>query len=339
MSYYRGLPRWFFVLFMLSFPLVLTSCSVNPVSGKKEFSLISKDQELSMGLQAHKGVVKKTPPYANKALQTYVNGIGQQLAKKSHRRNIYYTFTVLDDPTVNAFALPGGYIYITTGLMAYLNSEAELAGVLGHEIGHVTARHGVQQASAGMATSVLVGLIAKQSGVKPDLLGQFGSALLRGYGRDHELQADRLGSEYLAHVGYDPKSMMDVISVLKAQEEYDRYAARKEGRRPSAYHGVFSTHPSNDRRLQEVVGAAKHIATAGSRPANRNAYLNKINGLTFRVSKNKTGRIVVGKITKTGLSFDTLAQKSLLNGQKLRLLNGKFPKGEPEFGSLVKIVQ
>lgn len=321
----------------ISTSLLLSACSTNPVSGKKDFSLISKDQELSMGLQAHQSTLKKTPAYNNPRLQSYVNNIGQQLAQKSHRNNIKYTFTVLDDPSVNAFALPGGYIYITTGLMAYLNSEGELAGVLGHEIGHVTARHGVQQASAGVATSVLIDLIAKKTG-GADIMGQLGSAALSGYGREHELDADRLGAEYLARVGYSPKNMIDVISVLKSQEEYDKAKASQEGRQASAYHGVFSSHPSNDKRLQEVVGAARKIPTAGSRPANRAAYLQQINGLKFQISKTKTGRIVVGK-TKNGLTFESLAKRSAVDAQKLRLLNGKFPNGQPTAGSLIKTVQ
>ncbi|HIO96708.1 MAG TPA: peptidase M48 Ste24p, partial [Leucothrix sp.] len=140
--------------------LSLSACSVNPVSGEKEFTLISKDQELAMGAQAHKSVLKQYKRYNNPALQSYVNNIGQVLARKSHRNNIPYKFTVLDDPSVNAFALPGGYIYVTTGILAYLNSEGELAGVLGHEIGHVTARHGARQQSMGIAGAILSEVIA-----------------------------------------------------------------------------------------------------------------------------------------------------------------------------------
>lgn len=323
-------------VFAISSTLALTACSTNPVSGKKDFSLISKDQEVQMGKQAHQDVLKKQRPYNNARLQSYVNSIGQQLASKSHRNNIGYTFTVLDDPSVNAFALPGGYVYVTTGLMAYLNSEGELAGVLGHEIGHVTARHGVQQASAGMATSVLVDLISKKAGGNSKTFNQLGSAILSGYGRKHELQADRLGAEYLAGVGYSPNNMIDVIGVLKAQEVY---ASRQKGRRGGSYHGVFSSHPSNDQRLQEVVGAAKSIKSAGTRPANRKAYLEQINGLTFKLSKNKTGRIVVGNVKTAGLTFDKLARKSVLNAQQLRLLNGRYPDGHLKRGELVKIVK
>ncbi len=323
-------------VFAISITLALSACSVNPVSGKKDFSLISKEQEIQMGKQAHQDILKKQHPYNNDRLQAYVNSIGQQLASKSHRNNINYTFTILDDPSVNAFALPGGYVYITTGLMAYLNSEGELAGVIGHEIGHVTARHGVQQASAGMATSVLIDLITKQSGGDSKLFNTLGTAALNGYGRKHELQADRLGAEYLARVGYSPNNMIDVISVLKAQE---LYSSRQQGGSGSSYHGLFSTHPSNDQRLQEVINAAKKIPSAGSRPANRDAYLKQINGLKFRISKNKTGRIVVGNVKTVGLTFEKLAQKSVLDPQQLRLLNGRYPDGQLNQGELIKIVR
>jgi predicted Zn-dependent protease len=268
-----------------------------------------------------------------------VNGIGQALARKSHRNNIRYTFTVLDDPTVNAFALPGGYIYITTGLMAYLNSEAELAGVLGHEIGHVTARHGVQQQSASIASAILIDIIARKSGRDGKSLNQFGTALIRGYGREHELQADKLGAEYLARVGYQPQSMIDVVSVLKAQEEFDKLQARQEGRQAQAYHGVFSSHPSNDLRLQEVISAAKNIKSAGTRATNHDGYLKRINGMKYRIDKRNTGRIIVGRATTRGLTYAKLARRSRVGEQRLRLLNGMFPRGQPVHGRLVKIIE
>jgi len=318
--------------------ITLTACSSNPVTGKKDFTLISKDQEVAMGAQQHRQILKQMKRLNNPELQAYVNGIGQALAKKSHRNNIRYTFTVIDDPSVNAFALPGGYIYITTGLMAYLNSEGELAGVLGHEIGHVTARHGVKQQSAGIAGAILIDILAKRAGGDAGSLNQMGKALISGYGRDHELQADKLGAEYIARVGYSPKSMIDVVSVLKAQEEFDKYQARKEGRQPRAYHGVFASHPSNDKRLQEVIGAANSIKSAGTRSANHDGYLQRINGMKYRISKNNYGRIVVGRANTRGLTYAKLARRSKVGEQRLRLLNGMFPKGQPVHGRLVKII-
>ena len=317
----------------------ISGCSSNPVTGKKDFTLISEQQELAMGASAHREVLQQSKKYNNPALQAYVNSIGQSLARHSHRSNIKYTFTVLDDPMVNAFALPGGYIYITTGLMAYLNSEGELAGVLGHEIGHVTARHGVQQQSADIASAILVDILSKKTKVNNRSLQQFSTAIIRGYGREHELQADKLGAEYLARAGYSPKHMIDVITVLKAQEEFDKFQARQEGRRPASYHGVFSTHPSNDQRLKEVIGAAQTIKTAGTRPANHDGYLQRINGLKFRIDKKHTGHILVGRASSAGLTYAKLARQSVVGEQRLRLLNGMFPSGQPVHGRLVKIIK
>ena len=172
-----------------------------------------------------------------------------------------YHFTVLDSTEINAFALPGGYIYITRGLLAYLNSEAELAAVLGHEIGHVTARHSVRQQTSARAAGVGAGIL---SILLPELanagLGQtvnvLGTALLSGYGREHELEADRLGADYLAHSGYDPQAMLAVIRTLKEHEILESRLAREEGRRARIYHGVFSTHPDNDTRLREIIAHA-----------------------------------------------------------------------------------
>jgi len=320
--------------------ILLAACSENPVTGRKDFSLISNDQEKAMGAQAHRGIIKQKKRLNNPKLQAYVNNIGQLLARQSHRKDLRYTFTVLDDPSVNAFALPGGYIYITTGLMVYLNSEAELAGVLGHEIGHVTARHGVKQQSAGMASAILVSVLSKKGGADAGKqYGQLGKALLSGYGRDHELQADRLGAEYIARIGYQPQHMIEVVRVLKAQEEFDKYQARREGRKPRAYHGVFASHPSNDKRLQQVIGEAKKYHTSGNRDAGHDRYLQQIHGMKFRISKNKYGRVIVGRATTPGLTYATLARRSKVDEQRLRLLNGMFPKGQPVRGRLVKIVK
>ena len=318
----------------------LTRCSTKPVSGNRDFTLINQDQELAMGAEGHKSIMKEKKLYNNANLQAYVNDIGQQLARQSHRSDIRYTFTVLDDPTVNAFALPGGYIYVTTGLMAYLNSEGELAGVLGHEIGHVTAKHGVKQQSAGAVGAILQSVLADQAGATAGKgFGQLGQALLSGYGRDHELQADKLGAEYLARVGYDPENMIKVVSVLKAQEEFDKYQANKEGRKVQSYHGVFSSHPDNDTRLKEVIRQANRFKTQTTKDAGHDRYLKQIEGLSFRIDKNSSGRIVVGRATTPGLTYATLAQKSKVNEQRLRLLNGMFPKGQPAQGLLVKVIQ
>jgi predicted Zn-dependent protease len=265
--------------------LLLTHCAQNPVSGGKDFVLMSEQQEIQQGAQAHKEVLQEYGVVNDPELQAYVNRVGKGLATKSHRSNLNWHFTVVDSPQVNAFALPGGYIYVTRGIMAYLNTEAELAGVVGHEIGHVTARHGVRQQSTATVVglgailgSILVPGMNTQAGTS--LLQALSQSLVAGYGRDHELEADRLGAEYLARIGYNPQAMVEVIGVLKNQEQYDIQLAKQEGREPRRYHGVFDTHPSNDARLKQVVGEAKKYQVANP-VENRDAYLKAMNGVYF----------------------------------------------------------
>ncbi len=267
----------------LALAALVVACATNPVTGEKNFVLMSEDQELELGRQYHQAVLKDMPVYDVPALQAYVDRVGQELATKSHRQNLIYRFTVLDSPTVNAFALPGGYIYITRGILAYMNSESQLAGVLGHEIGHVTARHSVRQHSTNTLVQILGAAAAVGTGSRAvsDLSNVLGTALVRGYGRNMELEADRLGAEYLAGVGHDPEHMIDVIGILKSQEEFELQRAKEEDREPRAYHGLFSTHPRNDQRLQEVIAAAKRFQGADTKPEDREAFLNRLDNLVF----------------------------------------------------------
>ena len=266
----------------------LSGCAVNPVSGKTEMALMSEEQEIALGKKNDALVRKQYGVYPNQALQGYVNRVGQSLVKHSHRPDIKYTFTVLDSPEVNAFALPGGYVYITRGILAYVNSEAEMAAVLGHEIGHVTARHGVRQYSKATATSfgftiATIFVPELRTEASQQLMNVLGNAIISGYGRDAELEADRLGAQYIARDGYDPKAMTDVIGVLKNQEEFEKERAKREHRQPQVYHGVFASHPSADQRLQQVVAEANKLK-AGSRENGRVAhvaYLEHINGVMF----------------------------------------------------------
>ena len=276
---------------ILNFALLLTvvllsGCAVNPVTGQQDVVLMSEEQEIALGRKYHQEVLQQYGVYDNQELQAYVNNVGEKLAANSHRRDLIYRFTVLDSKDVNAFALPGGYIYITRGLLAYMNSEAEMAAVLGHEIGHVTARHAVRQYTAAQLANIGAALGAvfipgMNTAGTSQLVQLFGTAILRGYGRDHELQADQLGAEYLARVDYDPEAMLDVIRTLKDQEVFETRIAQTEGREPRVYHGLFSTHPDNDTRLKEIIGEARKYRTAASTYLGREAYLDKINSLIY----------------------------------------------------------
>jgi predicted Zn-dependent protease len=274
-----------FLIVLLLLASLFSGCAVNPVTGQQDIVLMSEEQELELGRKSHQQVLQQYGVYDDQELQNYVNSVGNKLAAQSHRRDLVYRFTVVDSKEVNAFALPGGYIYITRGLLAYLNSEAELAAVLGHEIGHVTARHAVRQYTAAQLANIGATLgavfIPGMNAGGNQLVQLFGTALLRGYGRDHELEADQLGAEYLARTDYDPGAMLDVIRTLKNQEIFETRVAQAEGREPHVYHGLFSTHPDNDTRLKEVIGAANKYRTTSSNYAGRDVFLGHINGLIY----------------------------------------------------------
>jgi predicted Zn-dependent protease len=279
------MPNRLIRIVLLLVAVALADCAQNPVSGRPDLVLVSETEELAIGKREDPKVRKQYGVYNDPALQQYVSRIGQRLAKASHRPGIQYHFLVVDSPEVNAFALPGGYIYVTRGLIAYLNSEAELAAVLGHELGHVTARHSVQQVTAataaGIGATVLQIFVPETRGAAGDsAVNVLGSALLSGYGRDHELEADRLGAEYLARTGYDPQAMVRVVGVLKDQESLDAKIAKAEGREPRRYHGLFASHPDNDTRLQQVVGEAARFKQRSTRTG-REAFLRKIDNLVF----------------------------------------------------------
>ena len=269
------------ILYSLPILIFLISCSVNPVTGKQNFVTISENQEIAMGKKYHAQVLQQYPIYPDEDLQLYVQKIGDSLSSKSHRPNLFYRFTVLDSPDVNAFALPGGYIYINRGLMAYLSSEEELAAVLGHEIGHVTARHSVRQQSQSQLLGILTAAVDMKTGRSAgNLMNLASGALLAGYGRDMELEADDLGAQYLFLDGYSTKGMMDVLTVLKDQEIYSKALSKKRGQEPVNYHGVFASHPSNDKRLQ---GILEEVSNSGKRGTIKKTsdYLRMIDGMVF----------------------------------------------------------
>jgi len=294
---YRG-----FSLLFLS--VVLAACSVNPVTGGRDFVLMSESEELALGRQHSQQVLAQYRVYDDRSLQRYIQSVGESLAAVSHRNTLSYRFTLLDSTEVNAFALPGGYIYITRGLLAYLNSEAELAAVLGHELGHVTARHSVRQHSLSTTANIIGGLVSAASGVRE--IGQLsqvlGTGIVKGYGREHELEADGLGVEYLVRAGYPASAMRKVISILKNQELFDKQLAAEQGRKPRAYHGVFSSHPDNDTRLQEVLSRAPANATVSWPSRQDEAFLRRLVGLTYADSE-QDGVIKGGTFYHADLDF------------------------------------
>ena len=254
----------------------LVGCSTNPATGRSQLTLVSEAQEQQIGLQNAEQVAQAMPAYDDPALSAYVDGIGQTLAARSERPGLPWQFTVVDDTAINAFALPGGYIYVTRGILAWFNSEAELATVLGHEIGHVTGRHSVERLSRTQLAQLGLGVgglvyspIADFSGLISQGLG----VLFLKYSRDDEREADMLGLRYMSREGYDPESAVRVFEMLGAQ----RNAGERDGT-PN----WLATHPTpEDRseRLQKLIDE-RGASSAGTRTG-QTAYLQKIDGLMF----------------------------------------------------------
>ena len=280
--------------------LLLTGCAtqVNPVTGRSERSVMDEASEIAEGKKSHEQVLQEYGAYRDPKLQAYVNEIGQRLAQHSHRSQLEWHFTVLDSPEINAFALPGGYVYVTRGIMAYLESEADLAGVIGHEIGHVTARHGAQRATQqqtagfGVVAATILGAVLETAGVSgatqtaSGLAQNAAAGSIAKYGREQELQADGLGAEYLARSNYDPKNMIDVIQVLKDQERFAADAAKARGRAAPPKPNWLASHPSSDQRLQEIKEIAARYQGRYS-DEGRTRYLQNINGVTFGESREQ----------------------------------------------------
>jgi predicted Zn-dependent protease len=286
-----------FRFYLVSLCLVLSGCGsqiVNPVTGEAEYSVMTESAEIAEGRQAHQQVLQEYGAYNNPALQSYVNALGQKLAHESHRNQLEWHFTVLDSPEINAFALPGGYVYVTRGIMAYMESEADLAGVIGHEIGHVTARHGAQRATSqqkagvGVFAAAVLGAVLESQGIAgagqlaSDVSQTVAAGLIASYGREQELQADSLGAEYLARTRYNPRNMVNVIKVLKNQERFAEDLARDEGRPAPKRGDWLASHPSNDQRLEMITQLASQY-DMGDKPQDdgRMAYLKAIAQMNF----------------------------------------------------------
>ena len=276
---------------------LLAACGsnvVNPVTGKTERSVMSEADEIAEGKKAHAQVLEEYGALKNPAVQAYVNEVGQRLAKQSQRANLQWTFTVLDSPEINAFALPGGYVYITRGIMVYLESEADLAGVIGHEIGHVTARHGAQRATRqqnaglGVLAASVLGAVLEAKGVggagqmASDISQTAAAGYVSKYGREQELQADGLGAEYLSRISYDPRNMIDVINVLKNQERFAADLAKAQGRPVPEQNSWLASHPSNDQRLSTITKLAAQYKTAAAyKDEGRTRYQQLLEGMIF----------------------------------------------------------
>ena len=274
-------------LALIFFSFFLSSCAINPATGGANLVLMSENREREIGLEEHEKVISNQPLVEDGPLLDYVREVGRKMAKVSHRPDLEYHFNIIDSPEINAFALPGGYVYVNRGLLAYINSEADLAAVLGHEIAHITARHAVQQQARGalargaaVAGGIVAG-VATGSGYAASQISEVASLWaqtgLSGFGRENELEADSLAAGYLVEAGYDPKAMIEVITVLKNQEDFNRVATGGG----STYHGLFATHPRNDRRLQEAIEQVDQLNTSSFLDNGGEVFRKSLDGLIF----------------------------------------------------------
>jgi predicted Zn-dependent protease len=259
--------------------MTVAACSTNPATGKRQIALVSEQQEIAMGLEADKQIEAQMGLYPDEQLQSYVAGLGRKLAADSERPELPWTFKVVDDQVVNAFALPGGHIYVTRGLLSHLTSEAELVSVLGHEIGHVTARHSVEQMSKAQLAQIglLAGMIlSPQAAQYGDLASSGLQLLFLKYSRDDERQADDLGLRYLVRESYDPRQMPEVFETLRRVSE--REAQAGGGRVPN----WMSTHPAPEDRVQRISAqVAKMDQDFSNARVNREGYLRNIDNIVF----------------------------------------------------------
>lgn len=252
------------------------ACATNPATGETQLSLIGEEQEIALGRQADAEIVASMGLYGDEELQRYVQGIGQDLASSSERPDLPWTFRVIDTSTPNAFALPGGFIYITRGMLVHLENEAELAGVIGHEIGHVTGRHSVEQlsqqqlAGAGLSLGLILAPRLKALGE----VAETGLGLLfLKFSRDDERQADDLGLRYMVRDGYDPRQLPDVFATL------DRVSRAEGGGRIPVW---LSTHPDPGERSTRLRQRAQAIAAQMDSPTvDRGPYLAHLDGVAF----------------------------------------------------------
>ena len=270
--------------------LLCLACAVNPVSRESELMLISEQQEAEIGRQGNEEIKKEYGFYKElPGLQDYVKGVGERLAVQSERSDLPFRFKVLDTEVINAFALPGGYVYVTRGILARMSSEDELAAVVGHEIAHVAARHGAARLSRSIAAELLLGLGAM---LNPDLVQNYGDLVgaglglaFLGYSRGQEEEADTLGLEYAQRAGYNPRGAIKLFKMFLTMQDHE----------PGKMERWLLSHPPTQERLDFAQGVlAEYQAEGGTIKKGflKKRYLTKLDGL--HLGDSQGGRTLVG---------------------------------------------
>lgn len=260
--------------------LGLLCCAANSVA-------MSLEEEVKLGQQEHAKIIGRFGVYRDQELQAYIDKVGQRIAEHSSRPEVAYQFTILNDEMINAFALPGGFIYVTRGMLMHMNSESELAAVLGHEIAHVTEKHALRRENRNKGISILntvVAAVSRQPALM-ELGNLFGGVLLSGYSREFELEADEVGARYMAMAGYSPEAMLKTIEILKAKDRIEIEQARLENREPRVYHGFLSTHPDHDTRYKQAIRESEKLVQDYDEFIRTDEFLQKLNGLAYGTSR------------------------------------------------------
>lgn len=269
------------VIIAISTIVAIGGCATNLATGERQLNFTSETQEISMGQQADQEVSTSLGLYPDESLQQYIQQLGAKIAATTERPNLPWTFRVVDDPVVNAFALPGGFIYVTRGILTHLNNEAELAGVLGHEIGHVTAQHSVHRMATQQLTQLGfgVGMILVPELQRYADIASLGLELLfLKYSRDDENQADALGVRYMSKAGNDPHQLSSVMTML---ERVSQVGGEDGGRVPE----WLATHPTPENRkehIAELISSLNSNTTSGT--INQESYFRQIDGMIFGVN-------------------------------------------------------
>lgn len=264
-------------IWSISLLCFIPSCAVNPVTGKQELMLLTERDEINLGRETDVEIVKQYGIYEDPKLTAYVKEMAQRIGRVSHRPQLAYDCKILDASVVNAFAVPGGYVYFTRGILAILNNEAELAAVMGHEIGHIAARHSAQQYSKAQLAQLGLGVgsVLVDSPIVTGLAQLGVGMLFLRFSRDNEREADQLGVEYASKAGYDATALAHFFESLERLNP---------GSDRSGLPGWFSTHPNPENRISAVKAKAiewQRTLNLKELQVNREGYLRMIDGLIY----------------------------------------------------------
>ncbi|PHZ86488.1 M48 family metalloprotease [Paremcibacter congregatus] len=326
----RRLRKSGFIGALVTLPLLLQGCvTTNPATGQSDFTpFMSPDKETAIGKEQHPLILKQHGGVVdNPQVAGYVAVTGGRLAAVSEMPKTPFTFTVLNSPIVNAFALPGGYIYVTRGILGLFNSESEMASVLGHEIGHVTGRHSAKRYNQQILTGLgatLLGAVLKSNELS-DMVGYGSQLYLKSYSRGNEYEADKLGVRYSTRAGFDPYAAADMLRSLDAQSQLEDAIANRTGQqRPPEF---FSTHPNTKDRVTRAHAAARETGLPeNSRDRGRDRFLDAINGMTY--GDDPAQGVITGRTFSHGparFSFTVPENYRLLNSSDAVYAQGTGP--------------